>query len=112
MTERGASAPDLAARARALDPSTSFIVQAPAGSGKTTLLTQRYLTLLSRVSRPEAVIAITFTQKAAAEMRERVLTALARAAAGAPAEDAADETTLRCAELALARAGELGWSLV
>jgi ATP-dependent exoDNAse (exonuclease V) beta subunit len=112
MTEHGAPIPDLAARATALDPATSFIVQAPAGSGKTTLLTQRYLTLLSRVPRPEAVIAITFTQKAAAEMRERVLSALGRASAGAPAMDDADATTLRCAGLALARARDLGWSLV
>ena len=56
---------DRVERQRALDPARSFIVQAPAGSGKTSLLVARYLKLLDAVDRPEEILAITFTRKAA-----------------------------------------------
>lgn len=95
--------PDAAVRAEVLDPARSFLVRAPAGSGKTELLVRRVLGLLAHVDEPEEILAITFTRKAAGEMRGRVLAALARAAAGG------DDPLARAA---LARDAARGWGLV
>jgi ATP-dependent exoDNAse (exonuclease V) beta subunit len=103
---------DASARAAALDATCSFIVQAPAGSGKTELLIQRYLALLATVQQPEQVVAITFTRKAAAEMRRRVQTALRAAASGATGKHAHERTTLQLARTVVARDAELDWSLL
>jgi ATP-dependent exoDNAse (exonuclease V) beta subunit len=103
---------DERARIRALDAGTSFIVQAPAGSGKTELLIQRFLTLLARVSAPEEVVAITFTRKAAGEMRKRVLDALAAVSAGREPENAQQRITYPLAQAALEANERHGWSLI
>ncbi|MEK7876786.1 MAG: UvrD-helicase domain-containing protein, partial [Pseudomonadota bacterium] len=103
--------PDLAARRSALDPSQSCIVQAPAGSGKTELLIQRYLLLLACVDHPEEIVAVTFTRKAAGEMRERVLEALADARAGKVPATGHEKLTLELAAAALARDTKAGWRI-
>ncbi len=102
---------DAAQRSRALDVTRSFCVTAPAGSGKTELLIQRFLALLARVERPEQVLAITFTRKAAAEMLERVLQALWAAQAGEAVTGEHQARTRQLAEAALAHARERGWEL-
>jgi len=103
---------DLELRRRAVDPERSFIVQAPAGSGKTTLLTLRYLRLLATVDCPEQIVAITFTRKAAAEMRHRILAALAGAAEPPLATAKPHEQEIhRHASAALVRSRERDWGL-
>ena len=103
---------DQGARERALDPQQSFIVQAPAGSGKTELLMQRFLVLLTGVDAPEEIIAITFTRKAAAEMRQRILQALKAARAGQVPESEHGFRTWQLARKVLTRDSEQGWRLL
>jgi ATP-dependent helicase/nuclease subunit A len=103
---------DSAARLRALDVSQSFIVQAPAGSGKTELLIQRYLKLLETVETPDAVIAITFTRKAAGEMRSRVMEAMRSAQRGLEPEAEHERLTYQISRHVLDHERQLGWDLL
>ena len=102
---------DAANRERAL-ALESFIVEAPAGAGKTELLTQRYLKLLAVVQEPEEIVAITFTNKAAAEMRSRVLQSLQDAADSVAIDKQHKEKTRELALKALARSTEKQWNLL
>ncbi|TAM46746.1 MAG: DNA helicase UvrD [Gammaproteobacteria bacterium] len=102
---------DAAERLQALDPARSFIVQAPAGSGKTELLTNRYLNLLAHVDHPEEVVAITFTRKAAAEMRSRVLLALESGAREARPVQTHKALTWDLARAVLTRDARAHWDI-
>jgi len=103
-------------RSRALDPTQSFLVQAPAGSGKTYLLTQRFLRLLAQAEKPDEIVAITFTNAAAAEMRNRILEALEKAAlekAESAREGYGDPESLPAlAAKAMERARLMGWQIL
>ena len=103
---------DRDARREAIDPGRSCIVQAPAGSGKTSLLTLRFLRLLATVDCPEQIVAITFTRKAASEMRHRIVRALVAAAQPLPADAKVHELERHAlAAAALARSHDRGWDL-
>ena len=99
-------------RDTALDPAQSFIVQAPAGSGKTGLLAQRYLRLLSVVERPESIVAMTFTRKAATELKERIQDALLLAAHNTPVKNDFDRRTRALAEIVLEQDARRQWNLL
>ncbi len=108
MTE---PAPDQPVRNQALDVTQSFIVEAPAGSGKTELLIQRYLALMATANEPEEVLAITFTRKAAAEMRQRVVDALNKAQKPEPVESH-KRPAWRLAGSVLTRSDERDWNIL
>ena len=111
LISEGLLAEDQANRKRALELA-SFIVEAPAGAGKTELLTQRYLKLLQTVNAPEEVIAITFTNKAAAEMRLRILDSLIAAANLTPPSQAHKQITYDLSQAALQQAQANNWQLI
>ncbi|HDO25747.1 MAG TPA: hypothetical protein ENG95_03765, partial [Nitrospirae bacterium] len=56
-----------------LDINKSVMISSPAGSGKTEKLARRYIALLRSGVDVERILAITFTDKAAAEMKQRIL---------------------------------------
>ncbi|MEJ2519171.1 MAG: UvrD-helicase domain-containing protein [Desulfuromonadales bacterium] len=111
MTEQRQQPADWQERQRALDISRSWIVQAPAGSGKTELLVQRILALLAIAESPEEILAITFTRKAAAEMKTRLLQALESAANPQQPMAAHAAETWRRARKVLARDRDRAWRL-
>ena len=73
------STADEVARRDAVDPSRNIVLEASAGTGKTRVLVERYVNLLRAGVEPGHILAVTFTRKAAAEMRERIIERLREA---------------------------------
>ena len=74
--ETRSETPDERARRLAVDPLRNVALEASAGTGKTRVLVDRYVRLLESGVAPRNILAITFTRKAAAEMRQRVMATL------------------------------------
>jgi ATP-dependent helicase/nuclease subunit A len=74
--EPASETPDARARRLAIDPLRNVALEASAGTGKTRVLVDRYVRLLEAGVAPRNILAITFTRKAAAEMRQRVMATL------------------------------------
>ncbi len=91
---------------QAITHTGNLVVTAGAGSGKTRVLVERYLRLLVELDGDTNILAITFTEKAAREMRERVRVAVEqRARSVARSERAAWEE--RYAAIEAARIGTI-----
>jgi len=77
-------------QAKAAYASSSVAVRAGAGTGKTHMLTERYVFHLRQGLSPLEVAAVTFTERAASELRARIRTAVEQAV------EQAEEHTRRC----------------
>ena len=89
---RPSGKPLVDARERSLaesDLNCNYWVEAGAGTGKTTLLIRRLLNIIIQgAARLEEIVAITFTEKAAAELKARLRDELEKRIAGAAGEEA------------------------
>lgn len=92
---------DQSIRQEVLAPGQSFHVESPAGAGKTSLLTARFIHLLTQVNHPREILALTFTNKAANEMLERVQTILHLAEKGVSNQSAWTNELIEVAKKAI-----------
>jgi ATP-dependent helicase/nuclease subunit A len=98
---------DLAARERIRsDLETTLIVEAAAGTGKTTELVARIISLVRSGVGLDRILSVTFTDKAAGEMKLRLRSELEKARAGAAAVEH-DRFTLALSRLEVAQIGTI-----
>ncbi|ULH14021.1 UvrD-helicase domain-containing protein (plasmid) [Deinococcus sp. KNUC1210] len=64
----------MTAQQQAISASGSVLVRAGAGTGKTYVIVERYVELLNRGLRPLEIVAVTYTERAALELRARIRT--------------------------------------
>lgn len=76
------------------NPYISCVVRASAGCGKTYQLSRRFLYLVSAGANPASILTITFTKKAASEMRERILSESANLLKSADARNEFNQAVL------------------
>lgn len=103
---------DIKARLQSIDPSQSFFIEADAGSGKTEQLSRRILSLLTTVTKPEQILPITFTKKAASEMGTRVMKYLKMGMSDKPPKESHLVETWELAKQAVKQNDEMGWDLI
>lgn len=98
-------------RQEALDISQSYLVKAPAGSGKTGLLTNRTLVALASADSLDEVVGMTFTNKSAKEMKDRIGLSISRAQNGYLPKNDFEAENLKLAKAALTNSEKHGWGL-
>ena len=81
---------DAVRRAIREDLGSTLFVEAGAGTGKTSALVDRVVALVLAGTPVECIVAITFTEKAAAELKDRIRAALERSLAAAASREAAE----------------------
>ncbi|MCE5257499.1 MAG: UvrD-helicase domain-containing protein [Chloroflexi bacterium] len=93
--------------AAALERGRDVVVTAGAGCGKTSTLVARYVSLLADGCTPRSILAVTFTEKAAREMRSRVRRAVSALSVSAASEDERQRWSVLASTLDAARIGTI-----
>ena len=83
---------------------TTYLLEASAGTGKTSVLVNRYVNCVLAAGDVRRVAAITFTEKAAGELRQRIREEFEKRAGGRPADS--DEAAAIEAALDMAKAAD------
>lgn len=103
---------DQSIRAQTTNLGSNILLGAGAGMGKTFELVKRLLKCLTVVDKPNQVLPVTFTVKARAEMKERVLSELYKAQKNEPLQSPHEAEMRTLAKAVLKRDAELGWGML